>query len=83
MERAASVPESIYAWDIAHGIFHTDHPTGLIIHCPNFAATSAQMDKEKATRENAYRLWLFSNTPQGFTEWLAEREAARTPVQAP
>jgi polyferredoxin len=71
-------PESIWQWELAHGIFRTEHPTaGLIVHCPNFAATSAQMDKEKATRENDYRLWLFSKTPQGFTEWLREREAAK------
>jgi hypothetical protein len=37
----------------------------------------AKMDEAKKQRDNDYRLWLFSKTPQGFTEWLKEREAAR------
>jgi len=77
MEGASFVPESIWAWDQAHGIYHTDHPTGMIVHCPNFKAADAQLDRERVTRENAYRLWLFSKTPQGFTEWLREREAGK------
>lgn len=77
MDGATFVPESIYAWDVAHGIFHTDHPTGPIVHCPNFAATNAQFDREKAARDNEYRLWLFSKTPQSFTDWHREREAGR------
>lgn len=74
----ADCPKSIWEYETAHGIFRTEHPTaGLIVHCPNFAATNAQMDKEKAERDNQYRIWLFSKTPQSFTDWLRAREAGK------
>lgn len=44
---------------------------------PDFVAIAARLDRAQAEHDAEYRLWLFSKTPQGFTEWYAEREAAK------
>ena len=69
---SAFFPPELVEWDRERRAY--GEPT---TPAPDFAAMAARLDKAQAEHDEAYRLWLFSKTPQGFTEWYAEREAAK------
>jgi len=53
---AARYPSSICAWEIAHGIVRSVAKNGMLyIYPPDFAATSAGLDREKAERDRKER----------------------------
>ena len=68
-------PPTICAYEMDCGIVRQE--INGMVYVVADGAMHAKMDREHAQRENDYRLWLFSKTPQGFAEWLREREEAR------
>jgi hypothetical protein len=69
---SAFFPPELVAWDRQRRENGTP-PT----RTPDIAAMNARLDRAQEEHDNAYRLWLFSKTPQGFAEWLAERNNAK------
>ena len=66
---------SLTIYDETHGFTRTE--INGMVYVVSDGTMHGKMDRDKAKRDNDYRLWLFSKTPEGFTEWLRGREAGR------
>lgn len=73
---AMRYPQSICTYEMDNGIVRQEI-NGTVYIVADGPTMDAKLDRAKATRENDYRLWLFSKTPEGFTDWVREREAGR------
>ena len=72
---AMRYPPTICAYEMDMGIVRQE--INGMVYVVSDGTMHAKMDRDKAKRDNDYRLWLFSKTPEGFTEWLRGREAGR------
>ena len=72
---AICYPPTICAHEMDMGIVRQE--INGMMYIVSDGTMHAKMDRYKAKRDNDYRLWLFSKTPEGFTDWLRGREAAR------
>ncbi len=67
-------PSTICAHEMDYGIVRQEI-NGTVYIMADGPTMHAKMDKSKAKRDNDFRLWEFSKTPQSFTEWLRGRGA--------
>lgn len=70
---ALRYPPSICAYEMDNGIYRRE-VNGMVYIVADPAVMHPRLDAAKRKRESDYRLYLFSKTPQTFTQWLAERE---------
>ena len=69
-------PPEVTRHEMSVGIVRDEVNEMVYVAC-DWPVTSAKLDRAKEKRENDYRLWVFSKTPQKFSEWMREREANR------
>lgn len=76
MDDALRYPPSICAYEMENGILRHEI-NGAVYLVADEGVMHVRLDKAKAQRENDYRLWLFSKTPENFTDWLRPRDEER------
>lgn len=72
---ALRYPPTICSYEMDCGIVRQE--INGMVYIVSDGTMHAKMDRDKAKRDNDYRLWLFSKTPEGFTDWLRPREEER------
>jgi len=70
---ALRYPPTICSYEMDCGIVRQE--INGMVYVVSDGTMHAKMDAAKRKRDNDYRLWVFSKTPEGFTEWLRGRGA--------
>lgn len=73
---ALRYPPTICSYEMDCGIVRQEI-NGTVYIMADGPTMHAKMDKAKAQRDNDFRLWEFSKTPERFTDWLGPREEER------